>query len=303
MKILKSKMENLSKVSGLPISIKDGKLLLSKDICSLPVQKRTLGEAKWFLKNPNAKIKMKNLYLMYRGVRLKKDDLVFKNNNTNYDITVINSGFLGDEFVKTIGHCHPNKPRTKITYPEIYEVIKGKALFLFQEISPLEKNAKIYLIKAGSGEKIIVPPGFGHISINIENEPLILSNIQAANFKSDYRFFKKYHGAAYYVIRNPQLTTDTKKNKKNIHINQLNPSKSELFLVERNPNYKKPTSLKFVKPRKVLKILKIPLYQAFIKNPKEFEFLKNPEKYRKFLTPENLFNITKPALKLRTRKK
>ena len=281
---------NLKRGSGLPLSIKDGKLLLSKDISSLPVQKRTLIEAKRFLKDPNAKTKIKNLYLMYRGVKLKKDGLVFKKNNISYDITVINPGFLGDEFAKTIGHRHPNKPQTKTTYPEIYEVIKGKALFLFQEIIPQighsGKNAIIYLIKAGPGEKAIVPSGFGHVSINIGSEPLVLSNIQATNFKSDYSFFKKYRGAAYYITNNRQLITNNKKNKKNIRINQLNPHKSASFLIEKNPNYKNPVSFKIVKPRI---IFKTPLYQTFIKNPKKFEFLRDPEKYKNILTPKNLF--------------
>ncbi|MCR4275354.1 MAG: hypothetical protein NUV83_01210 [Candidatus Wolfebacteria bacterium] len=288
------KKTGVFKLRGLPISIKDGKLLLSKDASSLPVQKRTLGEAKRFLKDPASKTKIKNLYLMYRSVKLKKDGLVFKKNNATYDITVINPGFLGEEFVKTIGHAHPNKPQTKTTYPEIYEVIKGKALFLFQEISPqinhsvghFGKNARIYLIKAGTGEKVIVPPGFGHVSINIGSEPLVLSNIQATNFKSDYSFFKKHRGAAYYITNNRQLITNNKKIKKNIRINQLNPHKSASFLLEKNPNYKNQINFKIVKPKK---IFKTPLYQAFIKNPKKFEFLRYPEKHIQFFNPKNLF--------------
>ena len=263
MKIVKLKVEGLFKNSGLPISIKDGRLLLSKDTYSSPVQKRTLDETKRFLKDPASKTEIENLYLMYRGVKLKKDSLVFKKNSASYDITVINPGFLGEEFVKTIGHIHPNKPRTKTTYPEIYEVIKGKALFLFQEINLSGKNVKLYLIKAGPGEKTIVPPGFGHISINIGNKPLVLSNIQSTNFKSDYSFFKKYRGAEVYAIKN-----------------------NKSFKIIKNPDYKNPISFKIVKPKK---IFKTPLYQAFIKNPEKFDFLKNPEKYKNFLIPKNLF--------------
>ncbi len=256
------------KRSGLPISIKDGKLLLSKNISSLPVQKRTLGEAKGFLKNPAVKTEIKNLYLMYRSVKSKKDEPVFKKNNISYDITIINAGFIGDEFVKTIGHRHPNKPRTKITYPEIYEVIKGKALFLLQEINPAQKNSKIYLIKAGPGEKAVVPPGFGHISINIGGEPLVLANIQAMNFKSDYGFFKKHHGAGLYAVDNKKKKGD--------------------FLMEKNQNYKNNFLLRIVKSKNSFG-LKIPLYKEFVKNPEKFDFLKNPEKYRKILAPKNLF--------------
>ena len=218
---------------------------------------------------------------MYRGVKLKKDAVAFKKSGLQYDITVINPGLIGNEFIKTIGHSHPNKPRAKITYPEIYEVIKGDALFLFQEINPIGKHAKIYLIKAGPGKKAIVPPGFGHISINIGSEPLVLANIQATNFKSDYNFFKKHRGAGYYI-------TNNKKIKENIRINQLNPHKSASFLLKKNPNYKNKFSLRIVKPKNLFG-LKMPLYKEFIKNPEEFDFLKNPEKYRKILATKNLF--------------
>ncbi|MFA4827474.1 MAG: glucose-6-phosphate isomerase family protein [Candidatus Shapirobacteria bacterium] len=288
MKIVKLKIENLSAVSGLPINIKDGKLLLVKNVSFLPVQTRTLGEAKFFLKNPNAKTKAKNLYLMYRGVHFKKDALVFKKNNCSYDITAINSGLLDKEYIKTIGHHHPLKPKTNVSFPEIYEVIHGQALFLFQEIFSKSKSKRVFLIKVGQGEKIIVPPGFGHVSINTTNKLLVLANIQATGFKSDYKLFKKHRGAAYYITNNRQLITNNKKIKENIRINQLNPHKSASFLLKKNPNYKNKFSLKIVKPKK---IFKTPLYQAFIKNPKKFDFLNNPEKHKSFLALKNLFKF------------
>ena len=280
------KIENLSAASGLPILIKDGRLLLSKNVSSLPVQTRTLDAAKTYFKDKNTESKIKNLYLMYRGVKLKKDAATFKKRGLQYDITVINPGLVGNEFIKTIGHRHPLKPKTKTAYPEIYEVIYGNTLLLLQEIKNGGKSSKIYLIKARAGEKIIIPPGFGHISINIGNEPLVLANIEATNFKSDYSFFKKYRGAAYYVTHDPQPTTDNKKIRKNVRINQLNPHKSAPFLIEKNPDYKNSVSFKIIKPKK---IFETPLYQSFIKNPEKFDFLKNPEKYRNFLTPKNLF--------------
>ncbi|MGQ9718463.1 MAG: glucose-6-phosphate isomerase family protein [Nitrososphaerales archaeon] len=34
-----------------------------------------------------------------------------------YDITVLESGKIGQEFVKMIGHYHPFKPGTKVNTP------------------------------------------------------------------------------------------------------------------------------------------------------------------------------------------
>ncbi|MEM4680557.1 MAG: glucose-6-phosphate isomerase family protein, partial [Nanopusillaceae archaeon] len=63
-----------------------------------------------------------DLYYMYRGVFLKKDKEVFEKHRIRHDITLIKNKIIGREYNKTYGHYHPNN------YPEIYEVLNGKAL-------------------------------------------------------------------------------------------------------------------------------------------------------------------------------
>ncbi|HEY4475760.1 MAG TPA: glucose-6-phosphate isomerase family protein [Candidatus Paceibacterota bacterium] len=275
--------QNLEKQTGLPISLVNGKLSSKETLDGLTgkqPQIRTLEELRPYLKNPQVDSSLKNVYLIYRGVSFPNDNGFISKKGLRYDLTVILAGRLGAEFPKTIGHYHETKPGTKLSYPEIYEVISGKALFLFQRIENQNQAKEIYLIKAEPGEKVIVPPGFGHITINIGLKPLIISNVFANGVNSIYSFFKNHQGAAYYILASdPKLS--------------LSAVPYENFAAEKNPAYKTVGKLERQKPRKnlALKInLKKPLYVSLMENPVSFEFLLNPENFEAELTPRNLFD-------------
>ena len=73
------------------------------------------------------------LYYMYRDLAKNKTDRrKIIENDLRYDITILAPVMLGKEFNKTVGHDHPIVPGTDITYPELYEVLKGEAIFLLQ---------------------------------------------------------------------------------------------------------------------------------------------------------------------------
>lgn len=251
--------------SGLPISLNHGKLILNKQLVSSPTQKRTIKEAKAYFKNAGSKGPTV-LYVIHRGIAFKKDLKILNKNNLRYDITTISPGTIGSEFVRTIGHFHEISPKTKLGYPEIYEVLNGKALFLLQN-----KNNKVFLVKAISGQKVIVPPGFGHITINPTQNFLAVANIFSNTAKSIYDSYKNHKGGAYYVKKlNNNLT------------------------IEKNSLYKKVGKLKMATPKEIQKLkidFKKPLYTSFIENPKNFDFLDNPQKFRNILITKNIFKF------------
>ncbi|MDI6717943.1 MAG: glucose-6-phosphate isomerase family protein [Patescibacteria group bacterium] len=253
--------------SGLPISFLNGKLISTKEIDFQPVQARKFKEIKGYLQNKNSSSKLRNVYLMFRDVHFKKDGQKFRKNNLRYDITVIFPALFGKEFSKTIGHNHKPFRLKSFQAPEIYEVLSGEALFLFQNI----KKKEAYLIKAQKGEKVIVPFDCGHVTINLTNKILIVSNIFASNIKSDYNFFKKHRGAAFYILK----------------------EKTGIF-IEKNPLYKEKINLKIRNPKK--EALELPskksLYELFVKTPEKFAFLTQPEKFKKQLSPKNLFSAS-----------
>jgi glucose-6-phosphate isomerase len=59
----------------------------------------------------------------------------------------------------------------------------------------------VVIISARAGDLVVIPPDYGHISINPSPETtLVMANIVSTAFQSEYGEYEKYHGAAYYVM-------------------------------------------------------------------------------------------------------
>lgn len=142
------------------------------------------------------------LYYMYRDLSLSKNDaLTAREYGLRYDITVIPPRMLGCEFVKTAGHYHPAVPGTRITFPEVYEVLNGEAYYLMQKLDN-NKIKDVILIKAGEGDKVLIPRGYGHLTINASNRVLKMANWVARDFESIYTPVKEKGGGAYFILEN-----------------------------------------------------------------------------------------------------
>ena len=139
-----------------------------------------------------------DLYYMYRDLylsRADKDRLLMQ--GLRYDITIIPPGMLGCEYIKTAGHYHPNVPEGRVTYPELYEVLEGEALYLLQNLD----HSDVVVVYATAGDKVLVPPGYGHVTINRSNKTLKMSNFVGRNFSSLYEPYRERAGAAYFFTK------------------------------------------------------------------------------------------------------
>ncbi|MGI6096711.1 MAG: glucose-6-phosphate isomerase family protein [Dethiobacteria bacterium] len=143
------------------------------------------------------------LYYMYRDLYLPGDLKIIKEAGLRFDLTVIVPGKIGRELIKTAGHYHPLKEGTQLTYPEIYEVIHGTAHYLLQRKSTEDEGRieEAFLFEAQPGDKLLIPPDFGHITINPGNDYLIMSNWVASTFSSNYGPIRRFRGGAYYEIQ------------------------------------------------------------------------------------------------------
>jgi glucose-6-phosphate isomerase len=142
-----------------------------------------------------AKAKNTELYYMYRDLFLSRaDGEKLREQGVRYDITIIPPGMLGSEYVKTIGHYHPLVPGEGVTFPEIYEILEGEALYLLQKLD----LSDVVAINASAGDKVLVPPGYGHVTINRSNKILKMANFVARDFSSLYGPIKERAGGAYY---------------------------------------------------------------------------------------------------------
>jgi len=166
---------------------------------------RTIEEMRPVLANPSCRY-AKPLYLMYRDLALNAADRRWlSKNNLRYDITVIPPADLCGEYVKTKGHYHPVNPQG-VGDPEIYEVLEGEVHFLLQN----RAHTDIVLIAAAKGDAVIIPPGYGHVSINPSlTMQLVMANIVSTAFESEYGDYEERHGAAFYektdgsLMKNP----------------------------------------------------------------------------------------------------
>ena len=147
-----------------------------------------------------------DLYFMYRDLYLSRTDREkLIEQGLRYDITIIPPAMLGKEYIKTAGHYHPRTACGSVTYPELYEVLEGEALYLLQN-SDLSDVVAVY---AKAGDKVLVPPDYGHITINRSNKTLKMANFVARDFSSLYEPYRKKGGGAYFFtregwIRNPR---------------------------------------------------------------------------------------------------
>jgi glucose-6-phosphate isomerase len=134
------------------------------------------------------------LYYMYRDLaRSKNDKQWLKNHDIRFDLTIIPPRQICGECVKTKGHYHPEND-AGVGYPEIYEVISGRAHYLLQHRSLRD----VVLVPAEEGELVIIPPGYGHVTINPGTCRLVMSNLVSAEFESEYEEFERRQGAVYY---------------------------------------------------------------------------------------------------------
>lgn len=196
------------------------------------------------------------LYYMYRGVTVKDHLPLFRAAGIRYDLTIILPLRIGQEFNKTVGHFHPVKPNSSDTFPEYYEVLFGEALYILQKNSRSGEVEEIMAVEAKKGDKVFIPSGYGHVTINPGETPLVMANLIESTFKSLYEPFAAKKGAAYYYILNENGRGDFVK----------------------NPNYHNSVGLKILAapnlPQPISVAREKTLYENFIAEPDIFSILK-----------------------------
>ena len=246
---------DLQKISGLPISLdlKSLKLEFQGDFPFIKKSERSLDELRPYLKNPEVKNGPDPVYYVWRYVHLKKDDEKIKTHNLRYDLTLLPPGKIGGEFIKTAGHYHKS-------FPEVFEVLLGRAYFLIQSFDNNPENIKsVFLIEAGPGEKLLIPIGYGHNMISVFNEPLLTANWVSDKAEYDYESYKNNRGASYYFLDNGNLID-----------------------IVKNPNYDSVPEIKKIRIKEHLEFGLIkdrPLYDL-VNNLDKLRFLNYPEEFK-----------------------
>lgn len=168
---------------------------ITPNVRKLSDMKDVIYDKEWFSRAGNLE-----LYYMYRGLSISKNDAtIIKEHGLRYDVTVIPPRMLGCEFIKTAGHYHPLVPGTDMTFPEIYEVLSGEAHYIMQR--PYNDGIDTVMINANAGDKVIIPPGYGHLTVNASDKVLKMANWVANDFESIYSPIRDKGGGAYFLIK------------------------------------------------------------------------------------------------------
>ena len=224
--------------------------------------KDVLYDQEWFSRLSEAELE-KPLYFMFRDIARPGTKGSFNSRNVRVDITIIPARSLGSEPVKTLGHFHPLSEIGK-PYPEIYQVLWGKAVFLEfaphikDEVQDFRKIEQVNIWELKTDNFVVLEAG-GHVTFNpSKTRPLILLNLVYSKFKSIYDPIIQMKGAPYYYIS----------------------ADGELKFVK-NSNYSKIPEIKKPALPETFGPLRQgrPIYKSFLEDPKFFSIMVGqPEK-------------------------
>lgn len=257
------------KTSGLPVYLKDDENLLAF-LAPLLYQgygRKVTRQMDGLLYKMDGANPDEAYYDVYRDVRFAADEALLRKDEYQYDFTLIMPGQINGECKKTSGHYHGYNPDHAFTYPEVYEVLSGTAIFVLQRADNFEGEAKdlkiedIIMVKVETGQSIIIPPNYGHASINGGDGVMLFSNLAYKPCKVLYDMVKRYDGMAYFAFReNGKLSFRKNDKYKNVPMPEV-----KFAAVRENPRL----GIKFG----------VPIYKNYTDNPEAFRFLGHPDEY------------------------
>lgn len=196
-------MLKLTKLVGLDVTLTDANLLIfGENVAHDKFSTRKRSDLAEVVADKALVLNDEPAYFMYRNVRLAGDEKELKDRELRFDLTVIPKGMLGKEYTKTLGHYHPKKPGTAYSYPELYYVISGQATYILQKKSTDNLVDDAIIVRVEAGNSIVMPPGYGHVTVNELKESLVMANWVDSTFESEYQDYERLHGAAYYLFNN-----------------------------------------------------------------------------------------------------
>lgn len=225
-------MLNLIKLTGLNVTLTDANLLtFGDDVAYDKFSTRKISDLANVVADKLIALPDEPAYFMYRNVRLRGEEKELKERSLRFDLTVIPKGKLGKEYIKTLGHYHPEKPGTAYSYPELYFVLSGQATYILQKKSAENRIDDAIIVRVKAGNPVIMPPNYGHVTVNELDETLVMANWVEATFESEYQDYERLQGAAYY-LENNFGTAKTVVNEKYVNSPPIREMKSNPVLLD-----------------------------------------------------------------------
>ena len=255
------------KTFGIPVYIdeKTSELCFPEGVMFTVGKKKRIADMKGLLYDDAAADGSNEVcYQFYSDIVRAEDRPLFEKTGFVNGITVLQPGTMHKECRKNSGHFHGFAGGHTLPFPEIYEVLAGKAVFLLAKstnFNKLDEELKIDECKAvflNEGEKFIVPPFTAHCASNVGEGPMVFGNF-AAPCPLLYKPIRDRHGLCYYILKEKgNLIFVT-----NSHYHYL--PQLRIAEAQENPDL----GITFVRS----------VYESFVTNPHHFDYLSNPEPY------------------------
>ncbi len=196
---------DLSKYAGFEVQLEAETLTLAfgRGVKTAPVTVRHLDEVRPMLQDAEA-TGPDHLYTIYMDVRAPGATDALPGRGLGYGAVVCNHGALGRELLRSQGHVHSRSPETGVGYSELYEFWHGRGLVYMQSSVEAEVDAVI-VVEAGPGDKVAIPPGWAHATVNVGDEPMVFGAVYATAAALLYEPLRRRRGTAHYVLADGTL--------------------------------------------------------------------------------------------------
>lgn len=216
---------------------------------------RRLDQIRASLRDPDCE-GPEEVYAIAMDVARLQDREELKKRMLLFGVVTYAAGRLGEEPIRSQGHIHRISQHSGWSPPELYEIWQGKAIIYMQEFVA-DDPGRCFAVIAGPGEKVLVPPGWGHATISADpQQPLTFGAWCDREYGFEYEAVRAHKGLAWY----PLLQDDQ-------------------VIWQHNGHYA-PGRLQAVTPRpyREFGITDEPIYQQFIDDPARFLFISRPDK-------------------------
>jgi glucose-6-phosphate isomerase, archaeal len=193
-------MIDLTAYAGFGVRLDPEALALefASGITTAPVQVRRLDEVRALLCDP-ASDGPEHLYTIYMDIRVPGLADTLRAHGLGYGAVVYNHGALGREALRSQGHVHSLAPDTGVGYSELYEFWHGRGLVYMQDRATADVS-DVVVVEAGPGDKVAIPPGWAHATVNLGGGPMAFGAVYALDAKLLYEPLRKLQGTAHYVL-------------------------------------------------------------------------------------------------------
>jgi glucose-6-phosphate isomerase len=178
-------------------------LELAPGITSAPVQVRRLDDVRALLRDPESE-GPEHLYTIYMDIRVPGVSEALRAHGLGYGAVVYNHGAIGREALRSQGHVHSTAPQSGVAYSELYEFWHGRGLVYMQDRAAADVG-DVIVVEAGPGDKVAIPPGWAHATVNVGEGPMAFGAVYALDAKLLYDPLRRWQGTAHYVLADGTL--------------------------------------------------------------------------------------------------